>query len=63
MLNAIEQGAFVCIFEHKRISALFGLTISCVTTGGEVLFIFKHSHNVAVVQLFQKAVFVTQMKG
>jgi hypothetical protein len=63
MLNAVEEGAFVCIFEHKRVSALFGLTISCVTTGGEVLFIFEHAHDVGVVEFFQKGVFVTQVQG
>jgi hypothetical protein len=48
MLNALAEGAFGSIFEHERVSALFGLTISFVTAGGEVLFIFKHPHYVAM---------------
>jgi hypothetical protein len=52
VLNTMEKSAFGGIFEHERVSALFGLTISFVTAGGEVLFIFEHLHYIAMVQLF-----------
>lgn len=63
MLNAVQKSAPGGIFEHERVSALFGLTISFVTAGGEVLLILEHSHYIAMVELFQKGVFVAQMQG
>jgi hypothetical protein len=48
-------------FKHQRVLSCFGLTNSCITTGDKVLFIFEHPDNVAVIEFFEKQVFVSEM--